>query len=137
MIESSPLVDDTDASRATFPLSLKNSVDTSTTQPTASSTSIAHHQPKHARMRSNGSNKYNALPRLESQSSGSGTSGPAITSLDYRDEPRAGMRKFAWKKYAIGAAVVIGMVWVFGPRETRDRMWGGGGTCITRIIFNG
>ncbi|KAK7449822.1 Guanosine-diphosphatase [Stygiomarasmius scandens] len=31
-------------------------------------------------------------------------------------------KKFAWKKFAIGAAVIIGLVWVFGPRETRQRL---------------
>ncbi|CAE6411164.1 unnamed protein product [Rhizoctonia solani] len=129
MVESSPLINDIDTPRVTSPLSLKNSVDASSTvsQPTASSSSVAHHQSKHARMRSNGSNKYNALPQLESQSSSTGTSGPSLTSLDYREEPRAGMRKFAWKKYAIGAVAIIGMVWLFGPRESRDKMWGGGG----------
>lgn len=28
-----------------------------------------------------------------------------------------GMRRFGWKKFAIGAVVVIGLVWVFGPRK--------------------
>ncbi|CAE6446949.1 unnamed protein product [Rhizoctonia solani] len=129
MVESSPLVNDIDTPRAASPLSVKNSVTSSSTasEPSASSSSVARHQPKHVRMRSNGSNKYNALPQLESQPSGAGTSGPSLSPLDYRDETRGGMRKFAWKKYAIGAAVIIGLVWVFGPRERRDKMWGGGG----------
>jgi hypothetical protein len=134
MIESSPLVNDIDTSRAASPASHENSANSS--QPTASSSSVAHHQPKHARMRSNGSNKYNALPQLESQASSAGTSGPTLTPLDYRDESRGGgMRKFAWKKYAIGAAVVIGMVWLFGPRESRDGMWSGGGMSAIPAIF--
>ncbi|EKM52069.1 uncharacterized protein PHACADRAFT_262526 [Phanerochaete carnosa HHB-10118-sp] len=28
-----------------------------------------------------------------------------------------GIRRFGWKKFAIGAVVVIGLVWVFGPRK--------------------
>lgn len=34
-----------------------------------------------------------------------------------RDSGRVG---FGWKKFAIGAVVVIGLVWVFGPRERRE-----------------
>ncbi|EMD31372.1 hypothetical protein CERSUDRAFT_162998 [Gelatoporia subvermispora B] len=30
---------------------------------------------------------------------------------------RVGSRRFGWKKFAIGAAVIIGLVWVFGPRR--------------------
>ncbi|KAG8778646.1 Guanosine-diphosphatase [Ceratobasidium sp. 428] len=97
--------------------------------PTASSTSVAQNQSKHTRMRSNGGNKFNALPQLESQASGAAfTSGSTFAQLDYRDQGPGGMRKFAWKKYAIGAAVLIGLVWVFGPRERRENMWGNGGT---------
>ncbi|KAF8685769.1 GDA1/CD39 (nucleoside phosphatase) family [Rhizoctonia solani] len=123
MIESFPVENNIAPS-----LSQENLADASsnTSQPTASSTSVSHHQPKHARMRSNGSNKYNALPQLESQASNTSTSGSTLTPLDYRDESRGGMRKFAWKKYAIGAAIIIGVVWLFGPRESRDGMWDGG-----------
>ncbi|KAI0344475.1 hypothetical protein BDW22DRAFT_1354520 [Trametopsis cervina] len=28
-----------------------------------------------------------------------------------------GMRRFGWKKFAVGAVVIIGLVWVFGPRK--------------------
>ncbi|KAG9087963.1 Guanosine-diphosphatase, partial [Ceratobasidium sp. UAMH 11750] len=96
--------------------------------PTASSTSVSPHQSKHARMRSNGNNKYNVLPQLESQASGT-ASGPSssFAQLDYREGTPGMMRKFAWKKYAIGAAVLIGLVWAFGPRERRENMWGSGG----------
>ena len=31
---------------------------------------------------------------------------------------------WTWKKFAIGAAVLIGLVYVFGPRERRDLPWG-------------
>ncbi|ESK87621.1 nucleoside diphosphatase gda1 [Moniliophthora roreri MCA 2997] len=31
-------------------------------------------------------------------------------------------KKFAWKKFAIGAAVIIGLVWLFGPRERREKL---------------
>ena len=27
-----------------------------------------------------------------------------------------GMKKFAWKKFAVGAALLVGVVWLFGPR---------------------
>ncbi|KAG8706480.1 Guanosine-diphosphatase [Ceratobasidium sp. 394] len=79
-------------------------------------------------MRSNGNNKYNVLPQLESQASGA-ASGPSssFAQLDYREGAPGVMRKFAWKKYAIGAAVLIGLVWAFGPRERRENMWGSGG----------
>ncbi|QRV92747.1 guanosine-diphosphatase [Ceratobasidium sp. AG-Ba] len=77
-------------------------------------------------MRSNGTNKYNALPQLEAQGgTGAATgSGSTFAQLDYRDGAQGGMKRFAWKKYAIGAAVLIGLVWVFGPRERRENMWG-------------
>lgn len=28
-----------------------------------------------------------------------------------------GARRFGWKKFAVGAVVLIGLVWVFGPRR--------------------
>lgn len=31
---------------------------------------------------------------------------------------------WTWKKFAIGAAVLIGLVYVFGPREKRSLPWG-------------
>ncbi|THV07987.1 hypothetical protein K435DRAFT_741518 [Dendrothele bispora CBS 962.96] len=31
-------------------------------------------------------------------------------------------RRFAWKKLAIGVVVIIGLVWFFGPRETRQNL---------------
>ncbi|KAK7054490.1 Guanosine-diphosphatase [Paramarasmius palmivorus] len=31
-------------------------------------------------------------------------------------------KKFAWKKFAIGAAIIIGLVWLFGPRERREKL---------------
>lgn len=30
---------------------------------------------------------------------------------------------FAWKKFAIGAAVIIAIVWFFGPRESASFSW--------------
>lgn len=41
---------------------------------------------------------------------------------------RAGAKRFAWRKFAIAAAVLIGLVWVFGPRERREMVLGGGRT---------
>jgi guanosine-diphosphatase len=35
-----------------------------------------------------------------------------------------GSRKFAWRKAALGAAVLIGLVWLFGPREPRGLLRG-------------
>ncbi|KAF8965955.1 nucleoside phosphatase family-domain-containing protein [Flammula alnicola] len=32
-------------------------------------------------------------------------------------------KRFAWKKFAIAAAVLIGMVYFFGPRESRNMPW--------------
>ena len=32
-------------------------------------------------------------------------------------------KRFAWKKFAIGAAAIIGLVWFFGPRESRTFKW--------------
>ncbi|GLB38779.1 putative GDA1/CD39 (nucleoside phosphatase) family protein [Lyophyllum shimeji] len=35
-------------------------------------------------------------------------------------------RRFAWRKFAIGAAILIGIVWFVGPREPRSLYWGAG-----------
>lgn len=32
--------------------------------------------------------------------------------------------RFAWKKFAIAAVCLIGVVYVFGPREPRNMGWG-------------
>jgi hypothetical protein len=32
--------------------------------------------------------------------------------------------RFGWKKFAVAAAVVIGFVWVLGPRERRESVIG-------------
>lgn len=39
---------------------------------------------------------------------------------------RAGTKKwFGWKKFALGAVVLVGMIWFFGPREPRNPLsWG-------------
>ena len=34
-----------------------------------------------------------------------------------------GMLRFSWKKFAIGAVLFIGLVWVFGPRERREAVF--------------
>ncbi|TFK52395.1 hypothetical protein OE88DRAFT_1627860 [Heliocybe sulcata] len=39
---------------------------------------------------------------------------------------RAGGKRFAWRKFAIAAAVLIGLVLLFGPRERREKVLGGG-----------
>ncbi|KAF8887089.1 nucleoside phosphatase family-domain-containing protein [Infundibulicybe gibba] len=39
---------------------------------------------------------------------------------------RMGGKRFAWKKFVIGAAVLIGVVWAFGPREPRS-LWSSSG----------
>ncbi|EAU86353.2 guanosine-diphosphatase [Coprinopsis cinerea okayama7 len=36
--------------------------------------------------------------------------------------PQRGWRRFGWKKFAIGAALLIGFVWLWGPRE-RNLDW--------------
>ena len=41
------------------------------------------------------------------------------------DDPRHGTRvRFGWKKFAVAAAVIIGLVWLFGPRERRESVIG-------------
>ncbi|KAF9260943.1 hypothetical protein L218DRAFT_871239 [Marasmius fiardii PR-910] len=32
-------------------------------------------------------------------------------------------KRFTWKKFAIGAAVIVGLVWFFGPRENIKKPW--------------
>ena len=39
--------------------------------------------------------------------------------VDAKDES-GGRISFRWKKFAIAAVVLIGLVWLFGPRERRD-----------------
>ena len=34
--------------------------------------------------------------------------------------PGSARLRFGWKKFAVGAAVIIGLVWLFGPRERRE-----------------
>ncbi|KAH6893732.1 guanosine-diphosphatase [Coprinopsis sp. MPI-PUGE-AT-0042] len=46
-----------------------------------------------------------------------GGMGPSRTGLPAHQR---GWRRFGWKKFAIGAAVLIGIVWLFGPREKVD-----------------
>ena len=48
---------------------------------------------------------------------------PRVSGYKRIDEDaRPGRVKFGWKKFAIGAAVLIGMVWLFGPRERREQV---------------
>ncbi|KAF8650978.1 hypothetical protein AX16_004993 [Volvariella volvacea WC 439] len=46
-----------------------------------------------------------------------------------------GKKRFAWKRFAIGAAVLIGLVWLVGPRETRQKLndWVGSGGSSTDV----
>ncbi|KIJ93313.1 hypothetical protein K443DRAFT_47528, partial [Laccaria amethystina LaAM-08-1] len=37
-----------------------------------------------------------------------------------------GMKRFAWKKFAVVTALLVGMVWLFGPRA-HTFLWGGNG----------
>lgn len=37
--------------------------------------------------------------------------------VDGDGEARPSRVRFGWKKFAIAATVVIGLVWLFGPRE--------------------
>ncbi|KAF8872176.1 hypothetical protein CPB84DRAFT_1854601 [Gymnopilus junonius] len=32
-------------------------------------------------------------------------------------------KRFGWKKFAVAAVVLIGLVYLFGPREARDLHW--------------
>ncbi|KAL5524736.1 GDA1 [Sanghuangporus sanghuang] len=36
------------------------------------------------------------------------------------EDGRAGRMRFGWKKFAIVAGLVVGLVWLFGPRERRE-----------------
>lgn len=36
---------------------------------------------------------------------------------------RMGSKRFAWKKFAVAAGVLIAIVWFFGPRESRTFSW--------------
>ncbi len=47
-------------------------------------------------------------PRSSNYERLEGGMGPSKTS---------GVRRFGWKKFAIGAVLIIGLVWVFGPRK--------------------
>jgi guanosine-diphosphatase len=38
--------------------------------------------------------------------------------------PNRVQKHFGWKKFAIAACCIIGLVWFFGPREPRDLGWG-------------
>ena len=48
---------------------------------------------------------------------------PRVSGYKRIDEDaRPGRVRFGWKKFAVGAAVLIGMVWLFGPRERREQV---------------
>lgn len=48
---------------------------------------------------------------------------PRVSGYKRVDEDgRPGRLKFGWKKFAVGAAVLIGLVWLFGPRERREQV---------------
>ena len=47
-------------------------------------------------------------------------------------------RNFAWKRLAVGVAVIFGLVWVLSPSEQRDAIWGGikrPGACRCLILL--
>ena len=48
------------------------------------------------------------------------TRGNSYDRLEGGLGPNRNGRNFAWKKFAIGAAVLIGFVWVLGPRSSVD-----------------
>ena len=50
---------------------------------------------------------------------------------------RLGGRPFAWKKLAIGAIVIIGLVWVVTPTAKRRSVWNGiqPGECEDNILI--
>lgn len=51
---------------------------------------------------------------------------PRVSPSGYKrvDAPNGQSRRFrfGWKKFAVGAAVVIVLVWLFGPRERREQV---------------
>ncbi|KAH7097633.1 nucleoside phosphatase family-domain-containing protein [Auriculariales sp. MPI-PUGE-AT-0066] len=87
--------------------------------------------PNGPRMRGS-STAHNKLSMLSlSRVTGSGN-GPPSSGLYERletgdeNDQRSGQKRvsFAWRKFAIAAAVLIGLVWLFGPRERRQRLLG-------------
>ena len=56
-------------------------------------------------------------PRSSNYERLEGGMGP--TRIGVPPQPNKGWRRFGWKKFAVGAAVLIFVVWLWGPRESR------------------
>ncbi|TEB27788.1 guanosine-diphosphatase [Coprinellus micaceus] len=56
-------------------------------------------------------------PRSSNYERLEGGMGP--TRMGVPHQPNKGWRRFGWKKFAVGAAVLILVVWLWGPRESR------------------
>lgn len=50
---------------------------------------------------------------------------PRSSNYKRLDTEGGRMRRFGWKKFAVGAVAIIGLVWLFGPRERREQVLGG------------
>jgi hypothetical protein len=67
--------------------------------------------------------RSNSYERLEG--GGMGPSPPAAMGQGGWMMMMSGQKKFAWwKKFAVGALMLFGIVWFFGPRAPRHFSWG-------------
>ncbi|KAF5377874.1 hypothetical protein D9615_006769 [Tricholomella constricta] len=83
-------------------------------QPTASSSSSSSSSSSHSHSRKR-SRKMAISPRSANYERLEGGMGPTRNPAG---------RRFAWKKFAIAAAILLGLVWFVGPREPRSFSWG-------------
>ncbi|EJD50562.1 hypothetical protein AURDEDRAFT_112180 [Auricularia subglabra TFB-10046 SS5] len=77
-------------------------------------------------MRGNNAHKLSILSRMTGGGNGPPSGGLYERLENGSPDGGSGPKRvaFAWKKFAIGAAVLIGLVWLVGPRSHRDRIFG-------------
>ena len=90
------------------------------------------------------STAHNKLSMLSLSRVGGSANGPPSSGLyerletgDETEQRHAGQGQqrvpFAWKKFAIGAAILIGLVWLVGPRERRSRIFGSSSGTLAEV----
>lgn len=106
----------------------QNSVDTTSQSDTTNLPSAQESSDKRRRSKKSSfglSRMASILPRV----------GNGYKRVDGGAAGQDGRVRFGWKKFTIGAVVVIGLVWIFGPRERRESVLSSVGPACECSIF--